>query len=484
MHQLLDGTPLPCEVTLVRVKYGNDYVVAGYIRDLREYHKMINEIREVNERAKLLMDASPIGTMLWDRDGNLFDYNDAYVRLFNLTSINEFLKQHYDLNPEYQPDGTLSTAKITAMVKKAFDEGKCNFEWLYELKDGTQIPCDVSMVRVAYGDDYAVAGYLRDLREYKAMMAEIDRRDKVLNTANRIAGVLLQSEIDDFDMGINQCLEMIGKEIEIDRICIWQNSVVDNRLYCTQIYEWTENSDSQINKDITREVSYDDVIPGWEEILSSGRCINSLVRDLSEAEQKQLSMQNIKSLCVIPIFVQSQFWGYLGIDNCHEEALFNEFELDILRSCGLMIANALLCHEMTQSLYDANNAKSDFLANMSHEMRTPLNAILGLSGLALESDGIGEDLRSEFEKISGAGETLLNLVNDILDISKIEAGKFELLENEYNTPSLINDTITNNILRIGEKPILFALDVDESFPATLYGDDLRLKQVLSNCHRQ
>ncbi|MCL2817494.1 MAG: ATP-binding protein, partial [Clostridiales bacterium] len=133
-----------------------------------------------------------------------------------------------------------------------------------------------------------------------------------------------------------------------------------------------------------------------------------------------------------------------------------------------------------EELESANNAKSEFLANMSHEMRTPLNAVIGLSGLALEKDGMDEELQSTLEKISGSGETLLNLVNDILDISKIEAGKFELIESKYCTPSLINDTVTHNILRIGEKPILFILDIDESFPANLYGDDFRIKQILSN----
>ena len=128
----------------------------------------------------------------------------------------------------------------------------------------------------------------------------------------------------------------------------------------------------------------------------------------------------------------------------------------------------------------ANSAKSSFLANMSHEMRTPLNAVIGLTGLSLENEGLDEETRSNIEKIYNAGTTLLNIVNDILDISKIEAGEYELVETEYDVPSLINDTVTQNIIRIGEKPIKLKLNICEELFSRLYGDELRLKQIISN----
>ena len=143
--------------------------------------------------------------------------------------------------------------------------------------------------------------------------------------------------------------------------------------------------------------------------------------------------------------------------------------------------------EQNRSLSDLNGkviaaseAKSSFLARMSHEMRTPLNAVIGLSELTLGSRDLDDESFSNLEKISNAGITLLNTVNDILDISKIESGKFELIPVDYDTPSLLNDTITQNIMRIGEKPIQFILNIDENLPVRLYGDDLRIKQILNN----
>ncbi|MDR1626277.1 MAG: response regulator [Spirochaetia bacterium] len=131
----------------------------------------------------------------------------------------------------------------------------------------------------------------------------------------------------------------------------------------------------------------------------------------------------------------------------------------------------------------ASEAKSHFLANMSHEMRTPLNAIIGFAELELgkEKEGAEKSETSQsLEKIYSSGMTLLGLINDILDISKIESGKFELVPVNYDMPSLLNDTVVLNIVRIGSKPIVFRLDIDENLPARLFGDELRIKQILNN----
>jgi CheY-like chemotaxis protein len=127
----------------------------------------------------------------------------------------------------------------------------------------------------------------------------------------------------------------------------------------------------------------------------------------------------------------------------------------------------------------ASVAKSAFLANMSPEMRTPLNAILGLSELSLDGD-LPDETRENIGKVYNSSMTLLSIVNDILDLSKIESGKFELLPMDYELPSLINDTVTLNTMRIGSKPIRFQLTVDGTLPCFLCGDELRIKQVFNN----
>ncbi|MDR2375882.1 MAG: response regulator [Treponema sp.] len=133
----------------------------------------------------------------------------------------------------------------------------------------------------------------------------------------------------------------------------------------------------------------------------------------------------------------------------------------------------------TEVAQSASRAKSDFLARMSHEIRTPLNIILGLSEVELQKN-LPEGTLGNLEKVYRSGAHLLEIINDILDISKIESGSFEIISGEYEFPALVNDLVQLNIPRIGIKPILFKLDLDESIPVKLYGDELRIKQVFNN----
>lgn len=127
----------------------------------------------------------------------------------------------------------------------------------------------------------------------------------------------------------------------------------------------------------------------------------------------------------------------------------------------------------------ANMAKSEFLSSMSHEIRTPLNAIVGFSE-SLKEESLSKEAMEEVDDIISASSTLLEIVNGILDISKIEANKIEIVDNEYDISKVLKELVNLTKVKIGAKPIDLKVNIAKDLPQYLYGDQLRVKQVILN----
>ena len=127
----------------------------------------------------------------------------------------------------------------------------------------------------------------------------------------------------------------------------------------------------------------------------------------------------------------------------------------------------------------ANKAKSDFLANMSHEIRTPINGILGMDAMMLK-ECKDENLLEYAKNIQSAGQSLLSIINDILDISKIESGKLEILSTNYKIFSILNDCYNMTRVRAENKGLALEMQVDSQVPSVLYGDEVRIRQIINN----
>ena len=127
----------------------------------------------------------------------------------------------------------------------------------------------------------------------------------------------------------------------------------------------------------------------------------------------------------------------------------------------------------------ATRAKSEFLANMSHEIRTPMNGIIGMTAIGAASDDIAY-IKECFAKIDGASKHLLAIINDILDMSKIEAGKFDLSESEFDFCKMVAQVVNVSKFRMDEKKQRFTMSIDDTIPPYLFGDDQRLSQVITN----
>lgn len=135
--------------------------------------------------------------------------------------------------------------------------------------------------------------------------------------------------------------------------------------------------------------------------------------------------------------------------------------------------------EANVEIAHAAQMKTDFLANMSHEIRTPMNAIIGMSEMALRED-ISPNAREYINQIKSSSRALLTIINDILDYSKIESGKMDIIPIEYDTLSLFNDVINIMMTRMVDKNVELFLDISPDIPSLLYGDNIRIRQILIN----
>ena len=164
--------------------------------------------------------------------------------------------------------------------------------------------------------------------------------------------------------------------------------------------------------------------------------------------------------------------------------LFETIKAPLIRDGELIgmlgISRDISQHKAAEAAaHEASRAKSNFLAKMSHEIRTPMNAVIGMAELALREKDMGA-VRQHIFTVKQAGTNLLSIINDILDFTKIESGKFEIIPDYYQFSSLINDVISIIRMRAIDSHLRFAVYIDNSIPNELYGDETRIRQVLIN----
>ena len=182
----------------------------------------------------------------------------------------------------------------------------------------------------------------------------LGRHDSLMKAMNQAAFFLLDSNIDTFEENLFKAMGVMAEAVDVDRVYIWKNHVIDDILHCTQVYEWSEQVLPQQDNEFTVDIPYGDVAPDWEEILSQGKSINNLVREMAAETREHLTSQGIMSILVVPVFLQDSFWGFVGFDDCHKERLFTEDEETALRSSGLLFAHAYRKNRISREMAEKN----------------------------------------------------------------------------------------------------------------------------------
>ncbi|MCL2081128.1 MAG: response regulator [Oscillospiraceae bacterium] len=338
-----------------------------------------------------------------------------------------------------------------------------------------------------------VSGTVRDITEKKLTELALEKNEKLLRAVNRAASVLLTAgDGETFKDSLLEGMRIVGLGVDADCVEIWQNETRDGGLHAVLKYYWFSETGRKIKTDSPVSSFPYSASPRWESRLSRGDYIKGAVSGLSREDQEFLSAFRIKTVLAIPIFMQNMFWGFCCIDDCRNSIDFAEGEVSILRSVCYMLASALNRNISAAALRraeiaeESSKAKSRFLATMSHEIRTPMNGIMGFAELALDTPGgAAPQVRDYLDKIRDSTKWLLNIINDILDISKIESGKMELENVTFSLRDIVNRCKSVIMPGVKEKGLDFIVYANPPLSEPLngkklLGDPVRLYQALMN----
>ncbi|MCL2243618.1 MAG: ATP-binding protein [Treponema sp.] len=423
-------------------------------------HMQLTELEkshEADELIRIMLDVNPHINILFDSNFHLLDCNPASVRFMGASSKEDMLDGFIDnitrSIPEFQPDGRKS-ASIKDKLLIAAREGSVRFETSVNI-GGSLRNLDVEFKKVPYRNSFFIVGFVYDMT---AMYA----REKELVHAQE------KNELQ---------LTKLNAVVNATKIGLWDVTIFNNDPVNLQnVFTWSDEFRYILG--YANEMEFPNTFDSWNDRLHPDEredAHKAITEHLLDKTGKTPYDVEFRMLCKNGEYKYVRACGEAVRDKNGNAIRVAGAVMDISESKKILLDT----EKQRMEAEEASKAKTVFLSNMSHEIRTPLNAIIGMTTIGKMSSDIGRK-DDAFHKIEGASRHLLGVINDILDMSKIEANKLELSSISFDFEEMLQKAADIVNPRIEEKRQKFIINTGKGIPQVLIGDDQRLTQVITN----
>ena len=456
---------------------------AAHESERSAWEKMVEleKLHEADARMRSILDASSRAIIMFDKDFQALYCNPAACALMGFESKDSFISGFVDFVASSTP--ALSSrgehfVPVSERLETAARDGFERFETEIFINEKLHF-FDVELKRIEYISGFAIVVYMYDITETRVREQELMRAH---------------------DLNELQ-LTKLGVAMRAAKIGMWDMEIAagdDDPVNDDRFFQWSDDFRHLLG--YTDENDFPNLVGTFNHLLhpeDKDRNIEMFQRHILDKTGKtpydieirvmrkggeyayyRASGETIRDAEGNPVRVAGALMDIAETKYLFQEAERQRAEAERQRAeAERQRTEAELQRAEAER---ANKAKSAFLSTMSHEIRTPMNAILGITEIQLQKETLEGSIKEALDKIYTSGDLLLGIINDILDLSKIEAGKLELVTGSYDIASLVSDTAQLSMMRVGSNEVDFELSVDENVPTNVSGDELRVKQILNN----
>ncbi|MCL1958541.1 MAG: response regulator, partial [Spirochaetes bacterium] len=450
---------------------------------------MEREIAAANEFNHAILEVSPMGFTVFDENAKVIECSNVTLELFG-TSKKYYMEHFLEFSPEYQSDGKKSADKVVDVVSRALNGERQVFEWENCTSKGEIIPFEITLIKSMYKGKPVAMGYQYDIRNIRKMTESIQIQSEQLKM--RLEQQELISDLSrgfissgDSQKLVQEAIAKLGRYHKVSLVFVF--SINYEQKGTRLAYHWTADGEPP-RMAITDLYEYlKDVFPST---IPESTTIPIIVCDDTATNPdgiyQALHAVGVMAVIGAPLYVDGRLWGVVCVEQADKPRKWTDNEKGFIAMTTSTIAGVIMrdiytikLKETLDKAMEASKAKSEFLSNMSHEMRTPLNAITGMTTIGKNAKDM-ERKDYALGKIEDASTHLLGVINDVLDMSKIEANMLELSPIEFNFEKMLQKVVGVINFRVDEKQQKLTVHIDNKIPKTLIADDQRLAQVVTN----